>query len=725
MLNVRLYFNTGFDGVNIPFSPAILDNPSDWIVYKDVPAVDLVQRKGLAKLTIKCKLGSSYAGSDTPPVGDTPFAQNNYSDTLESVDYVRISGTPESAASINKVIGNVYYSVLNVEMQSSDVAVLILLEDYITTAGGISRLRFNDGIITRLSGEDCSFGNKPWIDDEYLACQYPMWTRCVLVGDYQDEGEAKEYTFVESTIDLTKQPSIKTVGNEEAFVNVPTMDPVLLHKTNYFFPVTYTSTTSKVKELPNPTGAALFQVAPGNQIELGMQNARALGLESALLSQYVVPSDMVVYQWSGQTLNIYGRKKRFNVGLPAPFRDNTYNIAMNKLLKVGLIGASGDHLDFDIRDVYREDNNGIISNSIVRAVDPRPEGRPYYRFSFIKSAYFGLGMNIYDSLSGNTADAEMSNVPFSIYAVKGAKWRKVPFHFTEVSGMEILEQKYKNTRAVTERQFAGQNAILGQALATARLSEAINVPKMAAGAAEGVIGGATGGFSNYERMLGSKNLSGGQITAGLLGMGANVAGGLVSSAADAANSYLMHAAATNMADIAQSTAYGVYAAERNKELYDFGVSMYTVAPELQGTGDMDFIRDITDNCCVYYYTVIDDKDRVRLNKILKMFGEKTYLPLDAKDNAQSESLQGAEYFNRGKYFNYIRITGANIAANDAPINRSDWQEYGYSQVRPDAPAPISKAEREGAKAQFEAGVRMWKIPPRSYEYGYIDNTNYK
>lgn len=672
MLQVRLYFDTGFDGVNIPATPDLLDGGD--FVYEDVPAVDLLQRKGLGKLTIKRKYGYSESlHSDI----------TRYVRTLENVDYIKITGTPEG--NNNNTLGAVYYSVLGVEMNSPDTAILTILEDFITTAGGFARLKFNSGFITRRSGSNVTFGNKRKMPDEYLTCAYPMVYTSKLIGD--NARPDRTYTLIESTIDLTRGAEVKVVtdpNDPNNAVSVPTMRPIT-GTTTYEIGTNINNEIS-ADVVPNPTGARIYRVSPGGTIELGVNNARALGLEKSILSQYTVPQDMVLFSFDATSNTVRGRKKSFAALhiLPTNIDLSRINTTVYQIAREGLIGASGERIEFSASELYLEKQftGEEFPPRVIRVVDPRPEGRPYYRFAKIS--------DVNSIAPSDFVEADVDNHYFRDYSVAGAKWVKLPFMFTEISGIDILEQKFKNTRRVEERQFAGQNAMLSQASALARLSEA-----------GGYVGGGLNligsGINNIASVWGggAENIQLGKAAGGAASMAGQALGFMGSHAA--------HMAATNMADIAQTTALGMYTLQRNKELYDYGVQITNVVPEVANTGDTNFMRDITQNKVVVYKIAPDVRDVTRLNKILKMFGEKDFTAIEASDDVWS--LIG------GRYFKYVRIQGAQICTNNPGTD-----------VLPSYPI-MSIAEREGAKAQLEAGIRMWLMSPKKYA-NIDDPTNY-
>lgn len=656
-MNVRIYFNTGYDTGNVPDTPAKLDNE----LYQDCPAIDLLQNKYLAEITVKC----TYKGTSL----DGRFS-------LDSADYLRLT-TDDGRA--------VYYAINSVEMLAHDTAKFKVTEDYITTAGGIDGIKILSGIVTRRSKANNEYRDSSFLDDELLGCAKPLELEYELVSP----GSTSYFEGTESTIDLSHGISYQSISDGPNTQLVPTM----LRADN--------STTYKMgasdgtyQELPNRTGARLFTQSnntpgsPGN-IEENVAKARSLGVENAILSQYKIPNNFVSYDSNSNTLNGIGAVVDTDLDIIPSDVDvtKTYrSVFSGDRSKFCIIGASGDKIEMNPEDIaFREQSSPssptLFQNDvkIKRAVDPRPEGRPYYRFENIHAGKMSY-------LGGLT----MANIDM-MFSVKGAKWNNSPLKFTEVSGGNILEQQFHNSRNVTDRQYAGTMAQLRNASSMARLNEAYNY---LAGGAKAIIG--TG--------IGAAGVAGGGSVMDFLG----AAGG---TASDLLSSRMRNISITNAAEIAQSTTEGVYEFNKIKEYFDFGVRTQTIYPEVWFADDMDTLRDVSKNGCLIYRYKPSTEDVARLTTIIKMFGEKVFYPID---NKTLEDLLGASTLNPcGHYFSYIQIEGAQVsAAGGQPV---------HVDLRT---ATFSKAEREGLSAQFAAGVRFWRnATPKNYQVGYTDYLN--
>ena len=96
---VRCYKNTGFNAVDIPASPSVLDTAD----YVDFDNVDVVQNRGLNTI----RINATY-------------------DEVKDIDYCKIGDT--------YYVLTAYPSMLN-----DNVCELNLAEDFITTCGGITQ----------------------------------------------------------------------------------------------------------------------------------------------------------------------------------------------------------------------------------------------------------------------------------------------------------------------------------------------------------------------------------------------------------------------------------------------------------------------------------------------------------------------------------------------------------------------------------------------------------
>lgn len=662
MLNVRLYFNTGYDLVNVPYNPSMLDNET----YRDVPAVDLLQGKYIDALTIK-----------------TTYADQNSS--LDLLDYVRIGGYDETQQS--RTLKYTYYAVLKVEMLSVDTARLYLAEDVISTAGGAEYIEICGGIISRRSKPNNVYSQSSFLDDELLGCAEPLLVEWNIVS----KGGDTVFNLVESTIDLEQGPEAETVSDGTYSVTVPVMKEAQ-YTTIYRMQGAFSS--SSYKNIPNPTGAAIYVevYAPGTGtptlgIYENIAKARSLGIENGIISQYAIPIAFAIYDAPSHTLT--GKSDNIDSLLDIIPSDVDTNkvyrcIFAGDKSRFALLTAAGDTVVYDAEDIANIGHSGqadFTNNVFIkRVVDPRPGGRPYYRFQHV---------NCDDGVASGSLD--ISND--LMFSVKGAQWNNVPIKFTQVSGSNIIEQEFHNGRFVTDRQYAGTKAQLANAMSAARFNEGFTA----------LTKGAKFGIDTAQNI--------GKLAGGMLepSIAAGALSSEMTSALDLIGSQARNMAITNAADIAQTTTMGVYEATKLKEYYSYGVKTQTIAPEVWFSGDVNTMRDAMGNGCLVFRYKPTANDLSRLTKILKMFGEKTYIAIDK----QQPLLTGVG----GYYFSYIKVDGAQISKAQGGIVGQSGATTLYS-------AGLNSVERERLATQLATGVRIWKqATPKNYQSNYTDYLN--
>ena len=165
--NVRCYFNTGFNAVNLPDGPTLLQTGS--FTTKDYPAIDVLQDLDLSTIRLKATWNS-----------------------IKNADYLEMFTEG----------GSVFYIITGIAMQATDVAELSVVCDYWTTAGGFENLTALDGITSRVHVVEDTYG--AYAEDDVLTAPAHAlsldyeWLPVYGVGDDQT------YTLLETTIDLVK-----------------------------------------------------------------------------------------------------------------------------------------------------------------------------------------------------------------------------------------------------------------------------------------------------------------------------------------------------------------------------------------------------------------------------------------------------------------------------------------------------------------------------------------
>lgn len=144
----RLYYNTGFDAVNVPDSPATLAAAAD--SYADFGPFDIHQADFQPVIKIRCPNGE---------------------DDVIGADYLKLSAhIQRNGMSYDR---NSYYSIQSYNMTSPDVAVLNVIQDSFLTAGGTDGIIILAGITERHHVASDKFGE--WTDDDpMLVPSHPL-----------------------------------------------------------------------------------------------------------------------------------------------------------------------------------------------------------------------------------------------------------------------------------------------------------------------------------------------------------------------------------------------------------------------------------------------------------------------------------------------------------------------------------------------------------------------
>lgn len=409
--NCSVWVNSGFNAINIPDSPALLNS----ISHLDFPVLELNQERFLPEVRIRATW-----------------------EQIKNADYCKI--------------GDFFYSVDNVFMSSGDVAVLSLTPDFVTSAGGPAALTFLDGVTSRVHVSDDTYGLYGE-DDPYMAPAYDMEVMVdVTTGDFS----GSSYTFVETTLDLvtlgtyldsstSNPPAITAVSDSQAEVTYPVVSYIPGDiKTDYEANIGGTAYT-----LPDTHGQVLYWRGPSESQLLtdGINVARSLGIEESISAQFNIPSAFIQAPTLstpiiGKLTGSYGLHTVSGV----PFE---YGIAYNKRVFYGsqtkyvLASCSGSTMSVNAEDIY----DGAANPVVASFADPRREGKPYFRFNPLNKVDI--------SSSGKHKDAFRNSVA-------GMPWRSVPMVFTSKSGSILDRTQFDaaTLRQDTMFQQASQNRIV-------------------------------------------------------------------------------------------------------------------------------------------------------------------------------------------------------------------------------------------------------------------------
>lgn len=572
MYSATLFINTGFDAVNIPDSPSLLNNLPNANKIT-LPALDVYQARELSSFTVRV---------------------TNYSQ-VRNADYLYLVNTNDST-------DFAYYSIQSIVMTSMDVATIHCTMDFILTAGGVmnDNLQFTDGMCERHHVAVDTFGLYDE-DDPYMTPAEMLKIETVKpnFADPDNSGDpvsTKDVTLLESTVDLYEMYDTIDQGNnllgldyksaDDNIVTVPTiskaadMTVAMMEKGTG---LTYSTNLPNVTfYLANNGGVSDLSGWNTDWVGESLSYVRSLGVESCVLAQYCVPYYMIKSTFSVSTPNAelrYIKGDRITVELSdLPFIRNYTGLTIrNNRLFYGdhsqytiVSLASGNKASFFPEEIYANDTHPTIE----MRVDPRPKGCPYFRF---------------DTYRGDTSE-DM----FFVNAIKGLEWQNAPLVFEGASGSLINQYKF-NARMAAGQESANYAYMSGQL--TNQQANANAIGSMAGSVLSGVGYGLTG----------------------------NV-GGMLGAAADAATTAVNLGYTNAQYDLAKAHQEASWNIQKNSELQSLLIQNNVVAPSMNFPIS-EGIRDYVGNECLVYRTYYSDNDAARIDKILTMFGYRHTVPL--------------------------------------------------------------------------------------------------
>lgn len=541
---VRLYQNTGFNGVNIPDTPARLNA----CAYIDVDSVEILQDRGLDHIDV-----------------------NATWDQVENCDYVKV--------------GSWYYSVPSggIQMLNEDVARLSLLSDPLTSAGGFSvasdgtvttNFDILDGVTQRCTVSDDSWG-KYTNSDPLIVPQEPLQIETEWLNTSVDEDS--DHIYTETTIDLITtmgQGTGTTYTDDETgeTVTVPQTYPTLDLTSYSLDGAQIQSAYTRVYDRTDTTQVSGASGTAKSNIASGLQYINSLGVaQGSVLSQWKVPSKFASETKSnpgttvGTTAVEYTDQIVSNISGASGSLSSTispdYATVDNKRLlygeynKYGMITCAGSSAEFK-----PEDLGGETAPSISYKSDPRPSGKPYYRFT---------------TINGDT--------DFWRNSIAGSPWENVPLVYQGASGSALTRLNFDNDRKLKELDK-----------------------------------------TQYEDRYALQQLqAGGQVAMGAAGLVGSIASGNVAGAVSSGSEMLgsLNSVMTNAQNKQQYEAQ--YKAQKANELSQLYQSTEVYAPTVTFPYNADILRDVKGNgVCIYKYHM-SDNDTARCDKLLTMYGYQT------------------------------------------------------------------------------------------------------
>ena len=658
MYNVEVYFNTGFDAVNIPSDPQVLTN----FRSLEFDNINIIQNMYLTQIIIPLNF-----------------------EIASQVDYVKISKEDDNKSK--------YYTVEKIEMRAKKTCKMTLLIDAYNSIGGL----INKNEILSCSANRCHVKQKYTangaLDEALFNLPEPFHCNEALIfqSAHFKMGEADTYADHSIVEMVVFPPEADTATNRDPMTQAGITRQTPSNATPEGGAIEMGTTVGKYRNtvnIPNGTAEVVDYIVNSTQVlkcvqpasslvklNIGSQTLiltgllftyrnlrkskirdyittlRAIGAETGVIGAYIIPEiwcepvNLDSEDASGQTqLN-----NKYYQSLPASptltisingsfcskkiYNPKCVNTAgVNKMIVYSSASGSFIELDpsvFETRDsetinpeaseqqyIY---SDGYIVKKIIQPYfvaysDPRKDGTPILKIINRYATSFTAG------IKGDVADGAMT--------VKGANWQDLPIMYEGMSGY-VLAQKQQNA----ENKNANATAI-GQTLL-------------------GVGGIVAGGI-----MLAT-------------GVGAGLAPSLIAGGAGSL--------------IAGATSY-VANSQTQKQQQDLlnQKQEFTYSPINIETNNT--IRDLSNNCFRVGWYCMQQIDLIQYDRFLTKYGY----------NVGNYSIDKS-YFNNRVAFNYIRV-------NDIQIKSTE-------------PMYMLKLVEE----QLKAGVRLWHVAPSESYYEPANN----
>lgn len=415
---IRVYKNTGFSGIDIPGTAAVLDSAN----FTDYPTFYYLRES-----------------VDLPAVR----IRDTY-DSLCDVDYVRIT---------DNVTGKNFYYFCRPEAEAANTTILYLALDALLTMGGAQNLNYSGGWMTRghiSPAEDVLFSNtapedfapsRPLIVDNFeeLALTNPNTDDLEVVvsnTDIADMGTLPDLTarvikgFIDgSGTDPTEEPVMYLPAVKAAPIATDFRVWDFSKNANVNFRLANTSAF-------NPTNS---------QIMRGMNNLYSFG-QLQLAASYEIPAKWLGSKaelTNGTISQLIGWHEELDM-TNAPFIDNL-TIKNKKVFSMfrtaHLINlASSDMIAFPIAEIAGTDGQGNLrTNPRVRVwADPSSTGKPYAGFSDLHTNG-GIGSGISHPYVDSVHGAQWSNSQIVVEGAAGAAWNSINSAFNRAGIVRQFE----------------------------------------------------------------------------------------------------------------------------------------------------------------------------------------------------------------------------------------------------------------------------------------------
>lgn len=527
-MNTIIYKNTGLNVINIPDSPQRIP---EWGTVVKSTFIDSVQNRNLQGVSVQAEW-----------------------DTIRDADYI--------------IIDDFCYSIIDITKTSYNVAFLRLASDALTSAGGAGNLNYLDGVTERhhIPKSLDEFGAY----DEADPLLTPSHILDLDIGTQKFDSvgtNSNVWKVVESSVDLELLGDPNYVLEAKSYVEPATGEIVTVPSVPYVDTSINPCYFAMGNGVTETVGTYLYDLDDDN-VQRGLQLLRDLGIEHSVIAQYSLPKTMFDVTFdSNHPARVWYIADKFT-SVASGFGYEYANVRNKRVMygdnnKVGLLTASGNRIEFNIEEVY---SNNQIGPVLIYMADGRSNGKPYFSFNIFHG----------EKLSGNIEK-------FFINAVDGMEWRNVPLVYTTKSNSIQDSYHFESSRQIAQNAGAHQ-----------QYQTAFEGGRAVARAAEGIWNAGTAAAGNPFEITNR------------IGVGARDA----------------TLAAIDMASLAETAyyQYNTYKLEAAREMFDFGYSQNVVKPEIMFPFQTPSVRDFAGNGVIPYRYKPTALDLNRMDKLLTVYG---------------------------------------------------------------------------------------------------------
>lgn len=616
------YFNTGFNGVDIPADASVLETATKR-VYND----NYFLREDIDKPFIK--VNDTYAN-------------------LRDCDYVKL--TPKTG----NTGGVTCYFFCVPTADAHGTTILALELDALLTMGGAKNLTYISGWQERghiAKSEDELFSN---IAPESFAPRKPLIVRGGEYNVKQTTNASADLSVIVSTVDLTDTATgdqvdvitgVDGLGDEKMyFPQIKVNDDS--HKTEFDEIVGYTKQgdtwlfTNASYKLPSTTGF-LYNNA---DVKEGLKALYSAG-QLSLMAAYIIPKEFLrsgipftVFQDKQSAIeHIYGISENVLLNdsdFYFEFSINNYTVKNKKALalfndyQIANVASGGTSIK-SASDLYK---SGETAPTVVLWTDPAPNGKPIARFRDIA----GVG-NIFTDI---VAGAPWYQQQLVFEGASGSLWNSINAAFANGNLSRNLQEN-KLLQQFTNEQYGRDLARLDYnsrfAFTGAALDTAFGAAKGGAGLFSNIMGGDVGGAVSSGLDMAQGAINGARNMANIVSQYA-----MNKADADAQNAYNRASQALAQSAINQAINENKVGLLKNNAIVSPTV-LFTPTDNLALYGQNKFVA---------YHITMDDDDIKEFDSYLQRYGYNgIHRPLTAS------------CFNVRQYYSYVQAFDVNIKSS--------------------------------------------------------------